>query len=123
MSNILNWLQYFLSLVNCIITLYDLTLQIHHPFAVKPTQPTYVQQPTLVYHNNAWKTSNQLAIEADAAKPLVEKFPVSAGIQHTRENPAGSDNVFDQYKVQCKCRSGRTFDKVISIFGKRLRDG
>ena len=79
--------------------------QIHHPFAVNPNQPTSsFHQPSLIFHNNAWKTTSQLAIEAavtDMAKPLVEKFPVSAGLQHTREQETdtGSSNVFSQYQV------------------------
>ena len=84
------------------------SLQIHHPFAVNPNQQTSsFHQPSLIFHNNAWKTTNQLAIKAavsEAAKPLVEKFPVSAGLQHTREETqdgSGTSNVFAQYQV-CK---------------------
>ena len=78
--------------------------QIHHPFAVQPATTSSFQQPALVYHNNAWKTTNQLAIEASvsqAAKPLVEKFPVSTGLDHTREDNdvTVSENVFAKYQV------------------------
>ena len=56
-------------------------VSIRAPFAVKPS--TY--QPGLVLHNNAWKTTNQIAAEANAVpdrRPLTDKFPVSAGLQH-----------------------------------------
>lgn len=94
------------------------SLQIHHPFAVNPNQQTSsFHQPSLIFHNNAWKTTNQLAIEAavsEAAKPLVEKFPVSAGLQHTREETVdGSEtsNVFAQYQV---CKVG--IESVIFLY-------
>ena len=56
-------------------------VSIRAPFTVKPS--TY--QPGLVLHNNAWKTTNQIAAEANAVpdrRPLTDKFPVSAGLQH-----------------------------------------
>ena len=92
--------------------------QIHHPFAVSQNQTSSFQQPALVYHNNAWKTTSQLAIEAgvsQANKPLVEKFPVSAGLQHTQESEevSGSDNVFEKYQVQWSCKFGNFLREVV----------
>jgi len=50
------------------------------PFAIKPV----TCQPGLVLHNNVWKTTNQIVMEVNAAdvRPLTDKFPVSAGLQH-----------------------------------------
>ena len=50
--------------------------------------PAPVYQSGLVFHNNAWKTPNQIVAESNAsseAKPLEEKFPVSAGIMHQKQ--------------------------------------
>ena len=42
-------------------------------------------QPGLVYHNNAWKTANQMVAETNmlaGVRPLTDTFPVSTGIEH-----------------------------------------
>ena len=42
-------------------------------------------QPGLVFHNNAWKTSNQIVNETNmiaGIRPLTDQFPVSTGLQH-----------------------------------------
>lgn len=49
------------------------------PFAIRT--PT-VQYPGLVFHNNVWKTSNQVVAETNKVRPLTDKFPVSAGLVH-----------------------------------------
>ena len=42
----------------------------------------------LVFHGGAWKTPNQVALEAPA-KPLETLYPVSAGLQHHDNQPVG----------------------------------
>ena len=84
---------------------------IRAPFDVRPVIP---KQPRLVFHNNVWKTSNELIVELNRApdvRPLTNKFPVSAGLQHKataetregelggREDGASSSNVFGNQKV------------------------
>ena len=83
---------------------YPVTQEIRAPFEVK-SAPVY--QPNLVYHDNAWKTSNQVVLESNALKaikPVEEVFPVSTGVQHAGVESSSSkaDNVFDQSKVENK---------------------
>ena len=48
------------------------------------------QQPSLVYHNNSWKTPSQMVLESNTAsvegKGVVELYPVSSGLEHQRED-------------------------------------
>ena len=66
-------------------------------------------QPALIFENNAWKTSNQVVLEVNAAlarRPVEEVFPVSAGVEHAgvQESAVEVDNVFEQMKVSvCVC--------------------
>ena len=66
--------------------------QYRTPFLVKDAS---CQPPALVFHNNAWKTANQVAAESGTtpealavvggvvmARPLTDQFPVSTGIEH-----------------------------------------
>lgn len=77
-------------------------MQIRAPFNVAPT-PAY--QPGLIYHNNAWKTPNQLVVESNVEtenRPVEEKFPVSAGLDHQKtENnmDVQSADVFARFQV------------------------
>lgn len=51
------------------------------PFVVNPV----AYQPGLVYHNNAWKTANQMVTETNmlaGVRPITDMFPVSTGIEH-----------------------------------------
>ena len=59
--------------------------------------PLSVYQPGLIFHNNAWKTSNQIVSESNTqvvgmvggvVPPLTDRFPVSAGLQHKSETQA-----------------------------------
>jgi hypothetical protein len=61
------------------------------PAAVEYRAPYVVNsatayQPNLVFHNNAWKTANQIIAETNAMPvtpaPLTDQFPVSTGLQH-----------------------------------------
>ena len=58
-----------------------------------------------MYHDNAWKTSNQIVLESNALKaikPVEEVFPVSTGVQHAgvQSSKSEADNVFDQSQVR-----------------------
>ena len=90
---------------------------IRAPFAIKPS----ACQPGLIFHNKVWKTTNQVVMEANSTpdvRPLTDKFPVSAGLQHkasdegqsgggtsSASNPGGaggagnSGSVFEEHKV------------------------
>lgn len=74
------------------------TIEYRAPFAIS-TVPAY--PPGLVFHNNAWKTANQIIAETNsysqALVPLTDKFPVSAGLLHkdVRTEVPGA-NVFGQ---------------------------
>ena len=75
--------------------------EVRAPFVVNPVHPA------LVFENNAWKTSNQVVLEVNAAlarRPVEEVFPVSAGVEHAgvQESAVRVDNVFEQMKV-CVC--------------------
>ena len=82
-------------------------MQIRAPFNVAPT-PAY--QPGLIFHNNVWKTPNQLVAESNVEsenRPVEEKFPVSAGLDHQKtenhidaESAAESINVFAKFQVR-----------------------
>ena len=42
-------------------------------------------QPGLIYHNNTWKTANQMVAESNmmaGMRPLTDQFPVSTGLHH-----------------------------------------
>ena len=80
--------------------------QIRAPFEVQPT-PDY--QQGLVFHNNAWKTPSQTVTESNAQAailPVEEKFPVSSGIEHQKQEEVNdaqgaseSINVFAKHQV------------------------
>ena len=73
---------FFVCLFVCLFVCFSQEMQIRAPFNVAPT-PAY--QPGLIYHNNAWKTPNQLVVESNVEtenRPVEEKFPVSAGLDH-----------------------------------------
>ena len=106
------------------------------PFAVR----TVAADPTkLVFHNNIWKMSNQVVAERNMiadVRPLTDKFPVSAGLQHKatvekdgrggggggavvggevggREGGASTSNVFGDTKVSnCCCLSLQVWPSV-----------
>ena len=48
------------------------------------------QPPSLVYHNNSWKTPSQMVLESNTAsmegKGVVDLYPVSSGLEHQRED-------------------------------------
>ncbi len=59
--------------------------EIRAPFEVNST-PSY--QSGLVFHNNAWKTPNQIVAETNAqsdSRPVVDTFPVSTGVEHQKQ--------------------------------------
>ena len=95
----------FLCLFVCLFV-FSQEMQIRAPFNVAPT-PAY--QPGLIYHNNAWKTPNQLVVESNVEtenRPVEEKFPVSAGLDHQKtennmdaQSAAQSINVFARFQV------------------------
>ena len=55
--------------------------------------PVPMYQTGYVYHNNTWKSANQIIAETNAAnaalvapRPLTDVFPVSTGIQHKKSS-------------------------------------
>ena len=97
---------FFVCLFVCLFVCFSQEMQIRAPFNVAPT-PAY--QPGLIYHNNAWKTPNQLVVESNVEtenRPVEEKFPVSAGLDHQKtennmdaQSAAQSINVFARFQV------------------------
>ena len=102
---------------HCVLSTYPLypflivqEVQIRAPFNVAPT-PVY--QTGLIFHNNVWKTPNQLVAESNAAtesRPVEAQFPVSTGLDHQitegaadAQTAAQSINVFARFEVGLMC--------------------
>ena len=73
------------------------------PYAVAPVV-TY--QPGMVFHNNMWKTPNQIVAETNTLLlptpvPLTQQFPVSTGLEHMQE-PEEGGGVFGGHQVGWK---------------------
>lgn len=60
-------------------------------------------QHGLVFHNNAWKTPNQIVAETNTATPVVvpltDQFPVSTGLQHMSSDLQAQGGMAEQPSV------------------------